>query len=219
MRITHALVSTLAVVSVALAQPSGRVDIESIAQEVAEEQEQNRLRMLEYSWTTRTELKYVGETRRLTTERVRHGAAGEIERTLIGDPIVPSKRQQKKAAMILEWGAKLLDTLDRYTLTSRDEIYSFLNTSTLTRDAERGLIRLRGVGVVDPNDTMTWWVEQGTRELEYTEVRTQQDTLDVEMDTEYARTEDGLSYTARAVVRIPALGIELIVENSDFEKP
>jgi hypothetical protein len=219
MRIANALVVGLVAVSVAMAQPSGRVDLETIAAEVAEEREENRLRMLEYSWTTRTELKHAGETRRLTTERVRYDADGEIEKTPIGDPIEPSKKQLKKTALIREWGTKLLDTLDRYTLTTEDEIYSFVNTSTLTHDRERGMIKLHGVGVVDPNDNMTWWVESGTRELRSAEVRTQQDTLDVEMDTEYARTEDGLSYTARSVVRIPALAIELTVENSDYSKP
>jgi hypothetical protein len=218
MKIANALVLGLAAVSVALAQPSGRIDLEAISAEVAEEREQNRLRMLEYSWTTRTELKYSGETRRLTTEIVRHNADGEIERTPVGDPIEPSKKQLKKSALLREWGTKLLDTLDRYTLTTKGEIYSFLNTSTLTHEGERGMIKIYGVGVVDLNDNMTWWVDSETRELKHTEVRTQRDTLDVEMDTEYARTEDGLSYTARSVVRIPALAIELTVENSDYNK-
>lgn len=80
------------------------------------------------------------------------------------------------------------------------------------------MIKLHGVGVVQPSDTMTWWVDANTRDLVSTEVRANLDTLDIEMDTNYARTADGLSYIARSVVRVPVLGIVLTVENSDYNK-
>ena len=44
-----------AVASARMAAPSGRVDLKAISEEVLEEREKNRLRTLEYSWTTRTE--------------------------------------------------------------------------------------------------------------------------------------------------------------------
>ncbi len=218
MRKASVFVLSVVVVGVALAAPSGRIDLKEISTEVSEEREANRLRTLEYSWTTRTELKLGAETRRLTTETVRYTSDGELEKTPVGDQLVPKKTKSKKMANRQEWGAKLLALLDGYTLTTRDEIYSFLSTSTLTHNERPGMIKLHCVGVVQPSDTMTWWVDAKSRDLMNTEVRANLDTLDIEMDTDYARTADGLSYIARSVVRVPVLGVVLTVENSDYNK-
>jgi len=219
MKTASACVLCLVVAGVVPAAPSGRVDLKEISAEVSEEWEMNRQRALEYTWTTRTELKLGDETRRLTTEIVRYTADGELQKTPIGDPIEPKKKKSKKMANRREWGDKLLALLDRYTLTTKEEIYAFLSTSTLTHSKPPGTIKLHGVGVVQPGDSMTWWVDAETREITHTEVRTDLDTLDVELDTDHARTADGLSYTARSMVRVPVLGVELTVENSDYHKP
>jgi len=218
MRKASVFVLSVVIVGVALAAPSGRVDLKEISAEVSEEREANRLRTLEYNWTTRTELKLGNETRRLTTEIVRHTPDGEIQKTPVGDQLVPKKTKSKKMANRQEWGAKLLALLDGYTLTTKEEIYSFLSTSTLTHKERPGMIKLHGVGVVQPSDTMTWWVDANTRDLVSTEVRANLDTLDIEMDTNYARTAEGLSYIVRSVVRVPVLGVVLTVENSDYNK-
>jgi hypothetical protein len=218
MRKASVFVLSLVVVGVALAAPSGRIDLKEISAEVSEEREKNRLRTLEYSWTTRTELKLGDETRRLTNEIVRPTPDGELEKTPIGDQIVPKKTKSKKMTNRQEWGAKLLALLDGYTLTTKEEIYSFLSTSTLTHNERPGMIKLHGFGVVQPSDTMTWWVDAETRDLVNTEVRANLDTLDIEMDTDYARTPEGLSYITRSVVRVPVLGVVLTVENSDYKK-
>jgi len=61
-------------------------------------------------------------------------------------------------------------------------------------------------------------VDAGSKQLRIIEVKTSLDGEAVDVQIISKNLDDGLSYTARQVVKVPAMKVELIIENYDFRR-
>ncbi len=67
-------------------------------------------------------------------------------------------------------------------------------------------------------DYMAMLVDAGSKQLKIIEVKTSLDGDAVDVQIISKNLDDGLSYTARQVVKVPARKVELIIENYDFRR-
>ena len=61
-------------------------------------------------------------------------------------------------------------------------------------------------------------VDAKSKQLKLITVKTSLDGDAVDVQITSENLDDGLSYTARQVVKVPAMKVELIVENYDFRR-
>ncbi len=65
---------------------------------------------------------------------------------------------------------------------------------------------------------MAMLVDAGSKQLKIIEVQTSLDGDAVDVQIISKNLDDGLSYAARRVVKVPTLKVELIIENYDFRR-
>lgn len=115
-----------------------------------------------------------------------------------------------------EWAAELGKLLQQYSLPTSGNILDFLDNATVERTGQ--MVNLVGKNVIQQGDYMAMLVDAGSKQLKIIEVKTSLDGDAVEAQIISKNLDDGLSYTARQVVKVPARKVELIIENYDFRR-
>ena len=195
-----------------------------LATQINEGRKENAAEMRNYSWNTRTEVKMDGEVKSVKVELVRFTADGELQKALVSDSAADAKKPRgirgkvasnKKKGM-QEWAVELGKLLQQYSLPTPGSILDFLENATVQRTDN--MANLVGKDVIQQGDYLAILVDLSTIELKIITVQTSLDgdAVDVKITNEYL--DDGLSYTARQVVKVPAKKVELIVENYDFRR-
>jgi hypothetical protein len=225
MKKTATLGVVLVMVGLAQAQQPDLGNTAKIAMGIAEARTENQQLTRQYSWTSRTEVKVKGEVKSLKTEIVRYTVDGELQKTPIGTPIEAKKKrgvrgkvQKKKVGEMKEWGRELGALLKQYSLPSPGHILDYLNAATIGPGEEPGTVRIFGQSVVQEDDKLTMWADSANKQLKKTKVETKLEEDTVYMDTDHARTEGGLNYVARTIIRVPSKQVEMIVENFNYDK-
>ncbi len=80
------------------------------------------------------------------------------------------------------------------------------------------MVNLVGRNVIQQGDYMAMLVDAGSKQLKIIEVKTSLDGDAVHVQIISKNLDDGLSYTAQQVVKVPARKVELIVESYDFRR-
>jgi len=80
------------------------------------------------------------------------------------------------------------------------------------------MVNLVSKDVVQTGDYMAILVDSETKQLKIITVQTSLDGDAVDVKITGENLDDGLSYTARQVVKVPAKKVELIIENFDFRR-
>ena len=117
-----------------------------------------------------------------------------------------------------EWGHELGTLLEQYSLPSPGHILDYLNAATIAPGEEPGTIRIVGKNVIQKGDKLTMWADSANKQLKKTKVETRLEEDMVYLNTDHARTDDGLNYVARTIVRVPSKQVEMIVENFNYDK-
>lgn len=195
-----------------------------LATEINEGRKQNSAQMRDYSWNTRTEIKMDGEVKSVKVELIRFTPEGELQKATVSDSSADAKKPRgikgkvaanKKKGM-QEWAAELGQLLQQYSLPTSGNILDFLDNATVQRTGR--MVNLVGQNVIQQGDYMAILVDSESKQLKIITVQTSlgEDAVDVKITSE--NLDDGLSYTARQVVKVPAKKVELIVENYDFRR-
>ena len=195
-----------------------------LATEINEGRKQNAAQMRNYSWNTRTEIKIDGEVKSVKVELIRFTSEGELQKAIVSDSAADAKKPRgirgkvaanKKKGM-QEWAAELGGLLKQYSLPSAGSILDFLDIAAVQRTGR--MVNLVGKDVIQPGDYMAILVDAETKQLKIITVQTslEGDAVDVKITSE--NLDDGLSYTARQVVIVPAKKVELTIENYDFRR-
>ena len=199
-------------------------NIAVLATQIDEGRKRNAAEMRNYSWNTRTEVKMDGESKSVKVELVRFTPEGELQKAIVSDSAAGAKKPRgirgkvakKKIKGMQEWGAELGELLQQYGLPTSGNILDFLNSATVERSGQ--IVNLVGSNVVQQGDHMTMLVDANSKQLKIIEVKTSLDGDVVDVQIISKNLDDGLSYTAQQVVKVPAKKVELIIENYDFRR-
>jgi len=80
------------------------------------------------------------------------------------------------------------------------------------------MVNLTGRNVIQQGEYMAILVDASSKQLKLITVKTNLDGDAVDVQITSKSLDDGLSYTARQVVKVPARKVELIIENYDFRR-
>ena len=191
-----------------------------IAEKITAARAENAKKTVNYSWTRRTEVKVKGEVKSTVTELVRYDVDGEMQTTPISQDKAKAPKRlkgkiaKKKGGEMKDWMAELGQVLKKYSLPTTGNLVDFLDKAKVEKGADG--IQLTAVNVVIPVDSMTMWVD-GDFQLIKTEVTTEHDGADVQLNTDHATTPDGLDYVARTVIVVPDKNVEMTVENFSYQ--
>lgn len=235
MNIRHAsFVTSLGVIVLSLSTLAVAQEEETVAQEppnkallateINEGRKENAAEMRNYSWSARTEVKMDGEVKSVKVEFVQFTQGGELQKELINDSAAGAKKPRgirgkvasnKKKGM-QEWAVELGKLLQQYSLPTSGNILDFLENATVQRTDN--MVNLVGKDVIQQGDYLAILVDLSTIQLKIITVQTSLDGDAVDMKITSEHLDDGLSYTARQVVKVPAKKVELIIENYDFRR-
>ncbi len=195
-----------------------------LATEINDGRKQNAAQMRNYSWNTRTEVKMDGEVKSVKVELIRITPEGELQKAVVSDSSAGAKKPRgvrgrvasKKKKGMQEWAAELGKLLQQYSLPTSGSILDFLDNATVQRTGN--MVNLVGKNVIQQGDYMAILVDAKSKQLKLITVKTSLDGDAVDVQITSENLDDGLSYTARQVVKVPAMKVELIVENYDFRR-
>jgi len=233
--VTAAAAALLALAAAPAAGQTG--DAFEAARQVAEAREHDRQAIRAYSWTSRTEVKIKGEVKVLRTELVRYTLDGAEQRTPLsstepqakgggGPPLPPAKivggvkkkKAKKKIQQQKDWAADLIALVRRYSLPTAGATLDFFTAASIGPGDAPQALRIHGTGVVQPGDVMTTWVDTRRDRLLRTEVGTALEGDAVTLVTEHRALDTGLSYMARALVKVPSRQVQMTIENFDYNR-
>ena len=215
------IVALLGLAAVAVAEPP---DKGTLATQIAEGRKQNHMMMRDYTWNTRTEVKIDGEVKSLKVDLVRFTPEGEIQRTKISDSAdgqkkpkgIKGKVASKKIKEMQQWATELKALLQKYSLPTAGSLLDFMDKATVEHDGQ--LATAVAGSVVQPGDKMTVLADTASRQMKMIEVVTSLDGDAVQVEILNEKLQDGPSYTARQIVKVPAQKVELTIENFNFQK-
>ena len=196
----------------------------ALATQIAEGRKQNQMMLREYTSNTRTEVKIDGEVKSVKVDLVRFTPEGELQKTKISDSAdgqkkprgVKGKVASKKIKGMQEWASELTQLLQKYSLPTAGSLLDFMDKATVERTGQ--LATVVASDVVQQGDKMTVLVDSGSRQLKMIQVSTSLDGDSVDVEILNESLENGPSYTARQIVKVPAQKVELTVENFNFQR-
>jgi len=201
------------------------VDKTELATKIADARQKNQMETRNFSWTQRTEVKVDGEVKTLKTELVRFTADGELQKTVVSEEGGGGKKRgirgqvaKKKTGAMKEWAQSLTQLLQQYSLPTAGSLLDFLNKAEAHPVEQATLFQLSAKDVVQSGDSMDMWVDPNTKELKKSAINTALDGDAVQVETQHGKTPEGLSYTARQIVRVPAKKVEMTVENFNYQR-
>ena len=195
-----------------------------LAMGINDARERNAIEMRNYAWSARTVVKYDGQVRSSKEELVKFAPDGQMQRIVVSDTASEAKQPRgirgriaaNRIKSMKEWGAELGQMLKQYATMSPGTILDFLDQATITPTGN--MVTLEGQNVVQPNDSIVMLVDAASKELKTIDVQTHMDGDTVKVHIVSETTDDGLRYTARQTVSVPAQKVELEVENYDFRR-
>ena len=195
-----------------------------LATEINDGRKRNAAQMQNYAWNTRTEIKMDGEVKSVKVELIRFTPEGELQKAMVSDSNEGAKKPRgvrgrvasKKKKGMQEWAGELGKLLQQYSLPTPGSILDFLDQATVRRTGN--MVNLTGENVIQQGDYMAILVDSKSNQLKLITVKTSLDGDAVDVQITSENLDDGLSYTARQVVKVPAMKVELIVENYDFRR-
>jgi hypothetical protein len=196
----------------------------TLATQIAEGRKQNQLMLRDYTWNTRTEVKIDGEVKSVKVDLVRFTPEGELQKTKISDSAdgqkkprgIKGKVASKKVKGMKEWAGDLAAVLQKYRLPTAGSILDFMGEATAERTG--ALVTAVATDVAQQGDKMTVVANAESHQLQTIQVLTSLDGDAVEVDILHESLQDGPSYTARQIVKVPAQKVELTVENFNFQR-
>ncbi len=198
-----------------------------VDQEFAQAQLRNAQALRQYTWKSRTEVRRSGETKNVQLSLMRYDSYGTPQKT----PISSTPQQQlptrgirgliaqKKKENFMETMDKLASLARSYGDLSPSAMQRFMTTATVTPEIgqQQKLFRIQGGNVLQPGDSMTVWIDAGTRKVRRVDIQTSLDRKPVRVSSDFENLPNGPTYTARSIVDYPSEELTLITENFDYQ--
>jgi hypothetical protein len=189
--------------------------------------EENRQRLREYAWTSRTEITLDGVRQMIEQFEVRFDEDGEQELTRVsvepaetdGGPI-RRRKNRKRRKQAEELHQNLRSLIESYVHPDPETTRQIFSDPFIWRGEGRveGVTRVQARNVVREGDQVSLWLDAYTEEPTKLEILTSYEGEPVRMTTDFLRIENGPFYPSRVVVETEIREKKWVVTtvNSDY---
>ena len=195
-------------------------------QKFAQAQKQNAQALRQYSWKSRSQVRKDGDIKSTKLFLTRYAADGTQVQVLLEEDSAKlpkfglrgmiAKKKKEEAAQLIEALQKLAKSYGELPPAKMQEFMGRA-TAILETNTPQPLLRLEANDVLQPNDSMTVWVDANTRRQRRIEINSSYDAKPVRIVSEFKDLPGGPTYMARSVVDYPGEELTLTVENFDHQ--
>ena len=214
------------VVALAIMLCAGSIAHGQQDQKFAQAQKQNAQALRQYTWKSRSQVRKDGDVKSTKLFLTRYASDGTQVQVLLEDDSAKlpkfglrgmiAKKKKEEAAQLIEALQKLAKSYAELPPAKMQEFMGKV-TGRLETNAPQPLLRLEANDVLQPNDSMTVWVDANTRRQRRIEINSSYDAKPVRIVSEFKDLPGGPTYMARSVVDYPREELTLTVENFDHQ--
>lgn len=195
-------------------------------QKFTQAQKQNAQALRQYTWKSRSQVRKDGDVKSTKLFLTRYAPDGTQVQVLLEEDSAKlpkfglrgmiAKKKKEAAAELIEGLQKLAKS---YAELPPAKMQEFMGRATarLETNTPQPLLRLEAHDVLQPNDSMTVWVDANTRRQRRIEINSSYDATPVRIVSEFKDLPGGPTYMARSVVDYPREELTLTVENFDHQ--
>lgn len=214
------------VVALAIMLCAGPIAHGQQEQKFAQAQKQNAQALRQYTWKSRSQVRKDGDVKSTKLFLTRYAPDGTQVQVLLEEDSAKlpkfglrgmiAKKKKEEAAELIEALQKLAKS---YGELPPAKMHEFMGraTATLETNTPQPLLRLEASDVLQPNDSMTVWVDANTRRQRRIEINSSYEAKPVRIVSEFKDLPGGPTYMARSVVDYPREELTLSVENFDHQ--
>jgi len=214
------------VVALAIMLCAGSLAYGQQEQKFAQAQKQNAQALRQYTWKSRSQVRKDGDVKSTKIFLTRYASDGTQVQVLLEEDSARlpkfglrgmiARKKKEEAAQLIEALQKLAKSYGELPPAKMQEFMGRA-TATLETNAPQPLLRLEASDVLQPNDSMTVWVDANTRRQRRIEINSSYDAKPVRIVSEFRDLPGGSTYMARSVVDYPHEELTLTVENFDHQ--
>jgi len=214
------------VVALAIMLCAGSLAYGQQEQKFAQAQKQNAQALRQYTWKSRSQVRKDGDVKSTKIFLTRYAPDGTQVQVLLEEDSAKlpkfglrgmiAQKKKEEAAQLIEALQKLAKSYGELPPAKMQEFMGRA-TATLETNAPQPLLRLEASDVLQPNDSMTVWVDANTRRQRRIEINSSYDAKPVRIVSEFRDLPGGPTYMARSVVDYPHEELTLTVENFDHQ--
>lgn len=182
----------------------------ALPDDVAERIRSNQRQLVQFSWTMQVAIEDAGRSLGSTTERVRFGDEGYVEREMLRDEREGAAREPETQARI----ERVVAAVVPYVFPNPDAAAAFLAGAEVAEEGDH--LRVRGRGFLEEDDSVELAVGGVPPRVLRMSVTTLLDELPLRLRAEYQPLEDGPNVTTR--ITAEHRDLRLAVTNSDYER-
>jgi hypothetical protein len=195
-------------------------------QKFAQAQKQNAQALRQYTWKSRSQVRKDGDVKSTKVFMTRYAPDGTQVQVLLEEDSAKlpkfglrgmiARKKKEEAGELIEALQKLAKSYGELPPAKMQEFMGRA-TATLETNTPQPLLRLEASDVLQPNDSMTVWVDANTRRQRRIEINSSYDAKPVRMVSEFKDLPGGPTYMARSVLDYPREELTLTVENFDHQ--
>lgn len=191
-------------------------------QKMALAMKQNQIALQQYTWKSQTQIRKDGEIKATKLFSSRYAANGEVVQLLLEEQSAKAPKfgiRGMVAKKKKEEAMELIDGLQRFAKSYAElpagKMQEIMKTAKVMLEGKS--LRLESANVLQPDDSMTIWLDATTRRQRRIEINSSYDAKPVRIVTEFKDLPDGPTYLARSVVEYPGEKLTLTMENFGYE--
>lgn len=187
---------------------------------------QNAAALQQYTWKSQTQIRKEGDVKATKLFSNRYAADGTVVQLLLQEESASlpkfgirglvAKKKKEEAQKMIEGLQQLAKSYGELPPAKMQEFMKTAN-ATLETNAPQPLLRLESINILQPDDSMTVWLDANTRRQRRVEINSSFDGKPVRIVTEFQDLPNGPTYLARSVVDYPREELTLTMENFDYE--
>jgi hypothetical protein len=189
---------------------------------------QNQKRLGQYEWTETTIMKMKGEEKSRVQKHCFYGPDGKVQKQQISAPAqqqspggLKGKIAAKKKEEISEYMKQAVELVHSYVPPAAERIQAARDSDKLSfSPMGQSAVQLNFKDFMKPGDSMSLKVDKGRYALQSVSVKSYMEKKEdaIDLDVSFAALNDGVSYPAQIVLNAPAKNIQVVVQNSNYQK-
>ena len=200
---------------------------------------QNQAALRQYSWTARTRISLKGEVKKTTESLCRYGPDGKVEKTPLGAPASSAQPQsgggrqrrgggamkerivEKKKDEMQDYMERAVALIHNYVPPSPERIQAAVQAGNVSPgQAGADQVQIKFSNYLKSGDAMVLTLDKSAKALRQVAIESylddQKDAVTLQVD--FAKLPDGPSYAAATTFTAAAKKIQVVTQNSNYQK-
>ena len=189
---------------------------------------QNQKKLHQYQWTETTIISVKGDEKSRVLKRCFYGPDGKVQKQQISAPApqeshrgLKGKIIEKKKAEITDYMQRAIALIHQYVPPDPDRIQAAQSSGKLSLTPVGSAVRLEFRDFVKPSDSLSFNLDGANLAIQKIEVKSYLDSPKddpITLNTNFASLSDGVNYAANSVLSAPAKNIQVVIQNSGYQK-